>query len=177
MTSYKLFSGVLFQQLICNSYGKMLMNSQEVEYDELLGDIKFSISNTWLLTTNQKMLCIELLYAEIMIYIYGMVMRDIWRLINLKKIIFPEGNAGGESVLFSSPELKAQVSSSDGLSVCQSVCPGNIFVFFSRTTGTISIKRGTKHPWLNGIQAYSNKGQRPFPRGDNNQIAKIQRQN
>ena len=77
MTSYKFSLGVLFQQLICNSYGKMLTNPEEVEYDELVGDIKFSISNTWLLTTSQKMLSIELLDREIMIYIYGMVVREI----------------------------------------------------------------------------------------------------
>ena len=28
------------------------------------------------------------------------------------------------------------------------------------------------HPWVNGIQVYSNAGPRPFPRGDNNEIAK-----
>ena len=38
----------------------------------------------------------------------------------------------------------------------------HIFIFFSRTTGPISIKRGTKHPWVTGIQERSNEGIRPF---------------
>ena len=28
------------------------------------------------------------------------------------------------------------------------------------------------HPWVKGIQVYSNEGPRPFPRGGNNEIAK-----
>jgi hypothetical protein len=59
--------------------------------------------------------------------------------------------------LFSSPELKAQVSFSDcplsGVSL--SVRPSvnfYIFDFFSRTTGPISTRRGTNHPWVEGIQ-------------------------
>ena len=31
----------------------------------------------------------------------------------------------------------------------------------------------TNYPWLKGIQVCSNEGPRPFPRGDNNEIAKI----
>ena len=31
-------------------------------------------------------------------------------------------------------------------------------IFFSRTTGPISNKLGTMHPWLKGIQVYSNGG-------------------
>jgi hypothetical protein len=65
--------------------------------------------------------------------------------------------------LFSSPELKAQVSYSDRpLSVCPSVCLSvclsirlfvnfYIFDFFSRTTGPILTKLGTNHPWGEGI--------------------------
>jgi hypothetical protein len=55
-------------------------------------------------------------------------------------------------VLFSSPELKAQVSYSDRLlSVVRlSVYPSvnfYIFDFFSRTTGPILTKLCTNHPW------------------------------
>jgi hypothetical protein len=57
--------------------------------------------------------------------------------------------------LFSSPELKAQVSYSDRpLSVVRlSVRPSvnfYIFDFFSRTTGPILTKLGTNHPWGGG---------------------------
>ena len=52
-----------------------------------------------------------------------------------------------------------------------------IFIFFSRTTGPISTKLGTKHPGLKGIQVYLNVGLRPFPRRDNNEKARIHRQN
>ena len=48
-----------------------------------------------------------------------------------------------------------------------------MFVFFSRTTGHISTKRGARYSWVKGIQAYSIEGTRPYPRGDNNKIAKI----
>ena len=47
------------------------------------------------------------------------------------------------------------------------------FKIFSRTTGPISTKFGTKHPWVKGIQIYSNEGPRPFQRADNYEIAKI----
>ena len=33
------------------------------------------------------------------------------------------------------------------------------------------------HPWVKGIQFYTNEGPHSFPRGDNNQIAKIHLQN
>ena len=46
-------------------------------------------------------------------------------------------------------------------------------IFFSKTTEPISTKLGTKHPWVKGIQISSKKGPRPFPRGDNYEIAKI----
>ena len=70
--------------------------------------------------------------------------------------------------LFSSPQLKAQVSFSEHLS---SVCP-SVSIFFSRTTGPISIKLGTKHPWVARIQICSNKGLLPFLREDNNKNSK-----
>ena len=33
---------------------------------------------------------------------------------------------------------------------------------FIRTTGSISTKLGTKHPWMKGIEIYSNKWSQPF---------------
>jgi hypothetical protein len=80
--------------------------------------------------------------------------------------------------LFSSPELKAQVSYSDGrLSVIRpSVCPSvnfYIFDFFSRTTGPILTRLGTNHLWGEGFQVCSNEGDCLSPRGDNNESVKI----
>ena len=49
----------------------------------------------------------------------------------------------------------------------------HIFIFLSRTTGLISTKLGTKHPWIKGIKIYSNEGPHPFPREDNYEIVKI----
>ena len=46
-------------------------------------------------------------------------------------------------------------------------------ILLSRTSGPISTKLGTKYLWVKGIQVYSNKGSRLFPRGDNYDIAKI----
>ena len=43
----------------------------------------------------------------------------------------------------------------------------NLKIFFSRTTGPISTKLGTKHPWVKVVQVCSNEGPRPFPREDN----------
>ena len=45
--------------------------------------------------------------------------------------------------------------------------------FFSRTTGPISTKRCTKHPWVKWIQVCSNEGHRFFPSGDDSEIAEI----
>ena len=39
----------------------------------------------------------------------------------------------------------------------------NLKIFFSRTTEPFSTKLGTKHPWVKGIQVYSNEGPRLFP--------------
>ena len=44
---------------------------------------------------------------------------------------------------------------------------------FSRTTGPILTKLGTKYRWMKGIQVCSKKGPRLLPRGDNYEIAKI----
>ena len=46
-------------------------------------------------------------------------------------------------------------------------------IFLLSTTGSISTKLGTKHPWVMGIQFFSNEGPRPFPRGDNYEIVKM----
>ena len=45
-------------------------------------------------------------------------------------------------------------------------------IFFSKTTEPISTKLSTIHPLVMGIQVYSNEWPRPFPRGDNYEIAK-----
>ena len=101
------------------------------------------------------------------------------------------------NIIFSLPWLKAQVGSSglfwsfvvhlsvnplvhlsfsDHLSfVISSSVTFHIFIFFSRTTWTISTKLGTKHPWVVGI--CSNEGPHPFTRGDNYKIAKLHWQN
>ena len=44
---------------------------------------------------------------------------------------------------------------------------------FSRTTGPISTKLGTKHSWLKKIQVWSNAGSDPLLRGDNSEVSKI----
>jgi hypothetical protein len=46
---------------------------------------------------------------------------------------------------------------------------------FSRTSRLISIKLGTKHPWVKGIPIFSNKGPGPLHRGDNHKNANIWR--
>jgi hypothetical protein len=80
--------------------------------------------------------------------------------------------------LFSSPELKAQVSYSDHLlsvvrlSVRLSV-NFYIFDFFSRTNGPVLTKLGTNHPWGEGILNCSNEGDCPCPRGDNYKRVKM----
>ena len=48
----------------------------------------------------------------------------------------------------------------------------HIFIF-SRTTGPISAKLGTKHPLVKEIQVCSNEGPYPFPRGYDNKIGKF----
>ena len=51
------------------------------------------------------------------------------------------------------------------LSVCLSICPSinfSLFTFLSRTTGPISTKLGTKHPWVKGIQVCFYDGQTLF---------------
>jgi hypothetical protein len=81
-------------------------------------------------------------------------------------------------LIFSSPELKAQVSYSDRLlsivrlSVRLSV-NFYIFDFFSRTSGPILTKLGTNHPWGEGIQVCTNEGDCPSPRGANSKTIKI----
>jgi hypothetical protein len=77
-------------------------------------------------------------------------------------------------LIFSSPDLKAQVSYSDRqLSVVRLSLNFYIFDFFSRTTGPISTRLGTDHPWGKGFQVFSNEGDRPSPRGDNSKRVKM----
>ena len=52
------------------------------------------------------------------------------------------------------------------------ICWQNLKIF-SRTTGPISTKFGTVHPWVKGSQVCSNEGPHLFPGGDNYKIAKI----
>ena len=77
---------------------------------------------------------------------------------------------------FSSPELKAQVSFSCSLlSIGLSVC--KLFTFSSSSQEPLGQFQpnliGTKHPCVKGIQVCSNDEPKPFPRGDNYEIAKI----
>ena len=72
--------------------------------------------------------------------------------------------------IFSSPEPKAQVSFSEKNLSVVSRCRRRgcwrcrkLFTFSS--TGPISTKVGTKHPWVKGIQICSNEGPLPFPKG------------
>jgi hypothetical protein len=46
-------------------------------------------------------------------------------------------------------------------------------IFFSRTSGPISIKLGTNHRWVKGILNCSNKGSGSLQRGDNHKNAKM----
>jgi hypothetical protein len=70
-------------------------------------------------------------------------------------------------LIFSSRELKAQMSYSDHL---LSV----FYIFdFSRTTGPILTKLGTNHPWEEWIQICSNEGDFPSQSGDNSKRVKI----
>jgi hypothetical protein len=48
-----------------------------------------------------------------------------------------------------------------------------IFDFFSRTTGPISTRLGTHHPWGEGSQVSLNEGDCPSPRGDNSERVKM----
>jgi hypothetical protein len=45
-------------------------------------------------------------------------------------------------------------------------------IFFSRTSRPKSIKLGTNHSWVKGLQVCSIKGQGPFQRGDNHENIK-----
>jgi hypothetical protein len=83
------------------------------------------------------------------------------------------------SLIFSSPELKAQVSFSDRpfSSIRLSCRPSvnfYIFNFYSRTTGPILTRLCTNQPWVEGIQVCSNEGNIPPPRGDNSKRVKMQ---
>jgi hypothetical protein len=76
---------------------------------------------------------------------------------------FRVGRVSGNTTIFSSPELKAQMSFSDRrlsvvlLSVRLSV-NFYIFNFFSRTTGPILTILGTNHLWREGNLNFQMKG-------------------
>jgi hypothetical protein len=90
------------------------------------------------------------------------ILRQIW--LQSKALCF----------VFSSPELKAQVSFSDHLlSVVRLSVNFHIFDFFSRTTGPILTRLGTNHLWGEGILNSSNEGDCPSSRGDNSKRVKI----
>jgi hypothetical protein len=78
--------------------------------------------------------------------------------------------------IFSSPELKAQVSFSDRLlSICLSIrlCV-NFYIFdFFRTNGPILSRLGGNHPWGEGILNCSNEGDCLSSRRDNSKRVKI----
>jgi hypothetical protein len=46
-------------------------------------------------------------------------------------------------------------------------------IFFFRTNRPNSIKLGTSHPWMKGIEVCTNKGPGPFQRGDNKKNVEI----
>ena len=50
---------------------------------------------------------------------------------------------------------------------------GNLNFFLLQTNGLISTKLDTKNLWVNKIQFCLNEGPHIFPRGDNNEIAKV----
>ena len=50
-------------------------------------------------------------------------------------------------------------------------------IFLSRTTGPISAKLGTNHPWVKGVLEYSKEEPLLFRRGDDYELVKIHRQN
>jgi hypothetical protein len=49
---------------------------------------------------------------------------------------------------------------------------GHLKIFFSRTIGPILTRLGINHPWEEGIQVCSNKGDCPSPRGDDSKRVK-----
>jgi hypothetical protein len=52
--------------------------------------------------------------------------------------------------------------------------PVNFYIFdFSRTTGPISTRLGTYHPWGEGLPVSSNEGGRPSSRGDGSERVKM----
>ena len=69
------------------------------------------------------------------------------------------------SELFWSQFVCCPSSSLSSLSSLYLLKTFHIFIFFSRTTGPISTKIGTKHPWGLGIQVCSDEGATPFSKG------------
>lgn len=58
--------------------------------------------------------------------------------------------------VFSSSEPKAQMN------FLIEIFPFQVFVYISRTTGSISTQRGTKYHWVKRIEDWSNKRAHPF---------------
>ena len=80
--------------------------------------------------------------------------------------------------LFISPEPKTQVSFwSLVVRVSVDLWTFQIIFFLSRITWPIPTRFVTTHPWVKGIQIYSNEGPCPFARRDNNEIAKVHKRN
>jgi hypothetical protein len=52
---------------------------------------------------------------------------------------------------------------------------GHLKIFFSRTTGPILTRLGTDHPYVKGIQVWSNEGDNPSTRGNNSKRLKFQK--
>jgi hypothetical protein len=95
-----------------------------------------------------------------------------WKNISIWAKVSQVSDVAHGTLVFSSPELKAQVSYSDRLlSVVR--LSVYIFDFFFRTAEPIFTRLGTKHPWAKGIQNCTNEGQPPSPRGDNSERVKI----
>ena len=100
-----------------------------------------------------------------------MLVRLLSREISNKHPLRSLGTAEGSSELFWSKFVCCPSSSLSLLSLSLSLT-FHIFIFSSRTSGPISTKLGTKHPWVKGIQVCSDEGLCPFPRGD---IYKLQK--
>jgi hypothetical protein len=63
---------------------------------------------------------------------------------------------------------------SDGVTIGKSIF-SHVYIekTFSRISRSISIKLGTNHPWVKGLQNCSDKGPGPLQRGGNHKNAKI----
>ena len=97
-----------------------------------------------------------------------MTMKSFWQRLTIQKcssilILFFKLYTLGSGACCPSPVC---------MSIRLSVCKLHIPIFFSRTTGPVSTKLGTKHPWpwVKGIQVCSNEGPRSLLMRVNNEI-------